>query len=101
MTGHTHSLSEWFAFLSLGLSLGSATSSPFVLLVEADCFVWPRPLVAAVDRVRPFVWDVTRSQAVYPLLREWDTACHASREAARDAAALLLLLTTSPKGALR
>lgn len=50
---------------------------------------------------RPAVSRAVNSEAVYPLLREWDNARHASREALRDAAALLLLLTTSPKGALR
>jgi hypothetical protein len=49
---------------------------------------------------RPAVRRVVESEALYPLLREWDTACHAFREACRDAAALLLLLTTSPKGAM-
>lgn len=50
---------------------------------------------------RPAVSRAVRSEAVYPLLREWDIARHASREALRDAAALLLLLTTTPKGQLR
>ncbi len=50
---------------------------------------------------RPWLARAIRSEAVYPLLREWDNARHASREALRDVAALLLLLTTSPKGQLR
>jgi hypothetical protein len=37
---------------------------------------------------------------VYPLLREFDNARHTVREFRRDAAALVLLLTTSPKGAM-
>lgn len=105
---HAHTPAEWLAFLSLGLSLSSATAVPFVLLVDADHFAWPLPLTAAVDRAKPVVWDATRSEVAYPLLREWGNARHlvrqtgrASREVCRDVAALVLLLTTSPKGALR
>ena len=105
---HTHTPGEWLAFFSLGISLTSATAVPFVLLVDADHFAWPLPLTAVVDRVRPLVWDATRSEVAYPLLREWANARHivrqtgrASREACLDVAALVLLLTTSPKGALR
>lgn len=87
---HTHSLAEWAASLSLGLVPVGAIW--FVLaFAGADlAYFDPRPLLARV----------IRSEAVYPLLREWDIARHASREALRDAAALLLLLTTSPKGAM-
>jgi hypothetical protein len=105
---HTHTVAEWAAFLSLGLSMASATASPYLLLVDADHFAWPQPVTAAVDRAKPVVWDATRSEVAYPLLREWDNARHivrqtgrSSREACRDAAALIVLLTTSPKGALR
>lgn len=80
----THSLSEWAAFLSLGVSIHAAFSAPYFLLVDADHFAWPRPLTAAVDRARPVVWDVSRSEAVYPLLREWDDAKHTARELAAD-----------------
>jgi len=105
---HTHTIAEWAAFLSLGISLTSATATPYFLLVDADHFAWPQPLTAAMDRAKPVVWDATRSESAYPLLREWDNARHivlqtgrASREVCRDAAALIVLLTTSPKGALR
>ncbi|QJT04406.1 hypothetical protein G9272_32330 [Streptomyces asoensis] len=84
--------------------LFAACSVPYFLLVGAEVWAWPRPLEA----VKPVVWDVVRSDAVYPLLREWDNAkhsarqaCRPSREALRDAAALAILLLTSPKGALR
>ncbi|QDN57338.1 hypothetical protein [Streptomyces sp. S1D4-20] len=100
---HTHTPAEWAAFLSLGLSLASATAVPFVLLIDADHFAWPRPLTAAVERVQVAAW----SGSLDPLLREWGNARHvvrqtgrASREACRDAAALIVLLTTSPKGAM-
>ena len=48
----------------------------------------------------PAIRRVAESEALYVLLREWDTARHAFREACRDLAALLILLTTSPKGEL-
>ena len=107
---------EFFVSVFAGLTVPSAVcgsvalyasvSVPHFLLVDAEVWAWPRPLVA-VERVKPIVWDVARSEAVYPLLREWDNAkhsvsraCRPSREALRDAAALALLLTTSPKGAM-
>ncbi|MFJ4624295.1 hypothetical protein [Streptomyces sp. NPDC088812] len=93
MSGHTHTLAEWAAFLSLGAGIPAAVSVPYFLLVDAECWAWPRPLVTVVDRA-------VRSEALYLLLREWDTARHTVREFCRDAAALLILLTTSPKGAM-
>ncbi|MBP5870915.1 hypothetical protein [Streptomyces scabiei] len=88
----THSLAEWASVLSLGIAVHAAFSVPYFLLVDAARGDFdPRPLLARA----------VRSEAVYPLLREWDTARYASREALRDVAALLLLLTTSPKGQLR
>lgn len=87
----THSLAEWAAVLSLGLV-------PVGAIWFALAFA---PADLAYFAPRPWLARAIRSEAVYPLLREWDIARHASREALRDAAALLLLLTTSPKGALR
>jgi hypothetical protein len=98
---HTTTASEWAQMVSLAVGIYAAASAPYFLLVDAEVWRWPRPLVVAVDRARPLVWDAVRSDAVYPLLREWDNARHAVRELWRDAAALVLLLTTSPKGALR
>jgi hypothetical protein len=89
---HTHDLAEWAAFLSLGIAVHASFSVFYFLLVDAHRSDFdPRPWLARV----------LGSEVLYPLLREWDSARHASREALRDAAALLLLLTTSPKGALR
>lgn len=48
---------------------------------------------------RPLLARAAHSEAVYPLLRGFDNARHASCEALRDAAALLILLTTSPERA--
>jgi hypothetical protein len=84
----THTPAEWLAFLSLGLSLSSATASPFLLLVDADHFAWPdcRPLL--------------ESRAGDWLLVELVNAKATVREACLNAAALIVLLTTSPKGAM-
>jgi hypothetical protein len=80
------------AAVFLGVGMAGVVSIPALLLADAHRHDFdPRP---AVRRA-------VRSEALYPLLREWDTARHASREAFRDAAALLLLLTTSPKEATR
>jgi hypothetical protein len=88
----THSLADWLAVVSFGIGTHAAISVPYFLTVDADLVDFdPRP---AVRRV-------VESEALYPLLREWDTARHAFREACRDAAALLILLATSPKGQLR
>lgn len=86
--------------VSLSVGLYAAVSAPYFLLVEADYLAWPRPVTAAVDRARPVVWTAVRSAPVYPLLREWDNARHLVCEACRDAVALVVLLTTSPKGAM-
>jgi hypothetical protein len=85
----THTPAEWLAFLSLGLSLTSATASPFLLLVDADHFAWPdlRPLL--------------ESRTADRLLVEVVTAKAVLRDAALSAAALLMLLTAPTKGALR
>jgi len=100
-----HSPAEWAQMTSLAVGLYASVSVPYFLLVDMEVWAWPRPLTAAADRARLLVWDAVRSDAVYPLLREWDNAkhsvsraCRPSREALRDAAALALLLTTSRKG---
>ena len=94
------SAAEWAQMVSLSVGLYAACSAPYFLLVEAEVWAWPRPVVAAVDRVKPVVWSAARSGPVYPLLREWDNARHLVCEACRNAVALLILLTTSPKGAM-
>jgi len=106
---HTHTLAEWLAMVSLAVSGAASFSVPYFVFVDADLADFdPRPAVRRIGAVaasascavRCVAWDVSRSEAVHLLLREWDNARHAFREAARDAAALLLLLTTRPKGAL-
>ena len=70
---------------------------------------------AAYFDPRPWLSRAARSEVVYPLLREFDSARHASREAFREdvvyarltlreaaitaAALLALLIPTSPEGA--
>ena len=93
---HTHSLAEWLQMLSLAVGLYGSVSVPYFLAVDAEQWSWPHPLTAA----RIAAWDVARSEAVYLLLREWDTFRHLCREFGRDVAALLILLLTSPKGAM-
>jgi hypothetical protein len=99
---HTHSLSEWAAFLSLAVGVHGTYSAPWFLSVEADLKDFdPRPAVRrAVDRARPVVWDVTHSEALYPLQREWINAPHAARQFLRDAACgvAALLILTIPTG---
>lgn len=86
-----HTLDEWLAMICLAVSGYAGFSAPYHLFVDAD--------LADFDP-RPALRRLVDSEAVYVLLREWDNARHAVREAFRDAAALLLLLTTRPKGAL-
>lgn len=90
MTG-THSPAEWAAFLSLGTGISAAVSIPFFLLVDADPTDFdPRP---ALSRL-------VESGRLDPLLLTVGPAWVAVRDACLDAAALLILLTTSPKGAM-
>jgi hypothetical protein len=100
----THDLAEWAAFLSLGISVHASFSVFWFLLVDAHRSDFdPRPALARA----------VNSEAVYPLLREFDNAKHAAHraavrvqraplDAALSAAALLaLLLPASPNGATR
>lgn len=119
---HTHDLAEWAAFLLLGVGVHASFSVVWFVTVDAHRSDFdPRPVVQRVlasgtYRVRLAVWDVTRSKALYPLLREWDNAPHdarelasvvaldvrlTAREAALTAAALLALLLPAPEGATR
>lgn len=94
----THTLAEWAAFLSLGVSIPAAASVPFWLTYDADLVDFdPRPAVfRLVESGRLDLVLIAVADAKYDV-RE---AVHVSREACRDLAALLILLTTSPKGAM-
>jgi hypothetical protein len=77
----TTSLREWLSGLSAGMA-GLALICLALAFADADPgYFDPRPVLARVCRVLA------------------PAGC-ASREAFRDAAALLLLLTTAPKGAM-
>ena len=95
---HTHDLAEWAAFLSLGVGAHASLSVPYFLTVDADLADFdPRPAMSrAVESGRLDLLLIAVADAKYDV-RE---AVHASREACRDLAALLILLTTSPKGAM-
>ncbi len=99
------------AAISLALCGWASCASVLYLTYDAAPSDFdPRP---AVRRV---VWDVTRSEALYPLLRDWDNAPHDARElaaavvldarltarhAALTAAALAALLLPATEGATR
>lgn len=109
---HTHALAEWFAVLSLGLSLSSAASVPFWLTYDAEFSDFdPRPAArCCVHSVRVSLetgalvpaWEaaIDAGHSLNWTLRHVRTALHPSVEACRDLAALLILLCTSPKGAM-
>ena len=98
---------------AISLALAGWASGVSVLYLTHDAALVdfdPRP---AVRRV---VWDVTRSEALYPLLRDWDNAPHDARElaaavaldarlslrhAALTGAALAALLLPATEGATR
>lgn len=98
MSYHTHDLAEWTAFLSLGVGGAAAFSAPFHLFVDADLVDFdPRPALSRLvesGRVDLLLIAVADAKC------DARAAVHASREACRDLAALLILLTTSPKGAM-
>lgn len=113
---HTHSLAEWAAFLSLGVSIPAAVSIPFWLTYDADLADFdPRPAVRhpAVRRAtkaahlrfayaaNDFAWAAASLRhELAPAAACVRHAAYGSRELARDAAALAVLLTTTPKGAM-
>ena len=95
MSGHTHSLGEWAAFLSLGVGVHAAFSVFWFLLVDASRTDFPRLWQAAVDARHA----VDRALASL-LLWVADAAQYARltvRETALTAAALLALLTIRPE----
>jgi hypothetical protein len=99
----THTLAEWAAFLSLGLSMASAATVPFVLLVEADCWAWPnwRPLAHRAlesGRVDPLLCAVAngRFDVCEAVADVRQFARLSARDAALTVAALLALLTITP-----
>lgn len=99
---------EWAAFLSLGVGVWSAGSGLVLLICDADwCDFDPRPAVRRAHQGAVYAGhDLNRAAAsvrhevALVAVPVWHAA-YSARETARDLAALLILLTTSPKGALR
>lgn len=79
MNGAT-SLADWFAFLSLGLSLSAAGAVPVVLWVDADYLL--------VDD-----WQAVGDRLLVEIVRARQAARDARRRAAVTVAGLLLLLS--------
>lgn len=110
-TLHTHTLDDWLAMICIAVSGYASFSAPYFVFVDADLRDFdPRP---AVRRIVPVVQealvfaghDLNRAVAsvrheVAPLVVCLVFAACVAREAARDVAALLLLLTTRLKGAM-
>ncbi|WP_060887614.1 hypothetical protein [Streptomyces caniscabiei] len=114
---HTHSLAEWASVLSGSVGVYGVFSAVWFLLVDARRSDFdPRPAVrrsAESGRLFP-VWLTaidaghTASWVAASVAHELAPASvwvrhelYAAREMARDAAALLILLTTSPERATR
>lgn len=111
----THSLADWLAVVSFGIGTHAALSVPYFLTVDADlCDFDPRPALSraayvlrlAVYRLRLAVHAARMAlesgdrDGLLCAAANVKHAVRPSAEACRDAAALLLLLTTSPKGAM-
>lgn len=102
----TTTAAEWAQMVSLSVGLYAAVSAPYFLLVEAEVWAWPRPMTAAVDRVRPVVRRVGDRLLVTVANARFDAREMAAdarafvvlslRENALTAAALLMLLTITP-----
>lgn len=84
--------------VSLALWLVGSGSAVVLLAANTRRSLDPRPAVrhAAESGCLKPVWQVAVHAG-----HDFNRAVHASHEALRDAAALLLLLTTSPKGVAR
>jgi len=91
----THDLSEWAAFLSLGVGVHGAFSAPYFLFVNATRADFdPRPALSRLvesGHVDPALCAVANA-------RSWT---HEKTRQAALSAAVLLLLLTAPKGVTR
>jgi hypothetical protein len=111
---HTHDLSEWAGFLSLGLTPVGLIGLALAFADADAAYFDPRPAVrraAYVLRLAVYRLRLAVHAARMALESgDWDGLLNAvanvkhavrpSAEACRDAAALLILLLTSPKGAM-
>lgn len=95
----THSLAEWFAFLSLGVGVHAAFSVFYFLLVDASRSDFPRLWQAAVDARHAFDWALVAGlRWVDAVLLD---ARLTAREAALTGAAIAALLLPATEGATR
>lgn len=103
----THSLAEWVQMVSLAVALYAVPCVPYLLLVDAEVWAWPRSAVTAVETVRPGVQRAGDRLLVTVAAARLDvreTAAEARmyaalslRDAALTGAALLALLTINPE----
>ncbi|MER5715786.1 hypothetical protein [Streptomyces sp. NPDC002132] len=103
----THSPAEWAAMGSLALGIYAAASVPYWLLVEAEVWAWPAPLVRAAGRARPAVQPAVDRLLIAVTNAKWDAREFAAdaralvllplRDAALTLAALVALLTSTPE----
>jgi hypothetical protein len=95
----THDLAEWASVLSLGIGVHASFSVFWFLLVDASRRDFHQVLVFAGNDL---AWAAASARhELVPYAVPVRHAVYGGRELARDAAALLLLLTTTPKGQLR
>ena len=95
----THSLAEWASVLSLGVAVHAGFSVFYFLLVDATRRDFHQVLVFAGNDLAWAAASVRHELVPYAVpVRH---VVYGGRELARDVAALLLLLTTTPKGSLR
>lgn len=95
----THTPAEWAEMVALAFGIWGTCSALYFLLVDADLADFdPRPALET-GRLAP-AWQIA-VHAGHDFNRTIRSLAHASAEAYRDAAALLLMLTTIPTGDLR
>ena len=108
MTGHTHTLDEWLAMVSLAVAVYGSLSAPWFVFVDADLADFdPRPAARRGHQLAVYAeHDVARAvmsvrHELVPVAAAVRHAVYVGRETARDLAALLILLTTRPQGVAR
>jgi len=93
---HTTSPAEWAQMTSLAVALYAALSVPYFLLVDADRADFRLQALASLPVPRLLLDTDAGGRLTVAV---FNAKC-AARDVCRDAAALVLLLTTSPKGAM-
>ncbi|MFI6251453.1 hypothetical protein [Streptomyces sp. NPDC051016] len=97
------SLTELARLASLMAAVYAAGAGLVLLLAPAEVWSWPHPVAAVGARAHAVLESgavdallVVAANALYDARR----LAHTVREFGRDVAALLILLTTSPRGAM-